>query len=256
MRKFARFLDERGAEHITIELSVNWARQSSNAQQATWSRKLSMIRGFAKYYQSFDNRTQVPPVNLIPCHYQRPTPYIYKLCEIESLMDIAAGLPNLTRKGKGLRAKSYYTLIGLAAVTGLRVHEVIDLKIDSINFIDRTITIEKGKNDRTRIIPIEKTTVAALKEYLILREKVIRRTPLKELFLSEFGRRLSYTAVNSTFRKLCCINAMMEKQGPKPRLHDLRHTFAVRTLIKWYKNGENVQQKMPLLSTFLGHVQP
>jgi integrase len=248
--RFTEYLERHNAEFITIDLAVKWAKHPLDAQQATWSRKLSMVRGFAKYHYSFDHRTEVPPVNLIPLVYQRPKPYIYTTREIEDLMDTAMGLPS----EKGLRSQTYYALLGLLSVTGLRIKEAILLKNEDIDLDSKLITVKKGKLGKYRLVPIRLSSVHALRNYVSFRNKIYPRSQSDHFFISESGRELVESTVNNTFRKICANIDLQHVHGhAKPRLHDLRHTFAVNTLIAWHKKGENVQQKLPSLSTFLGH---
>ena len=250
LKEFLRFLDDHGAEYITIDLALQWAIQPQNAQPAYWIHRLSIVRLFAQYHSALDHRTEVPPVGLIPGKYHRRAPYIYNDTEISQLIDAAGHLPS----PNGLRAATYSTLFGLLAVTGMRIREPISLDLKDVNLKKGILTILHTKFRKSRLVPIHPSTQEVLFKYRKLRDEIFPHTLSQSFFLSEKGLSLTHWSVRSTFVKVS-HEIGLRKTGDSygPRVIDFRHTFAVKTLLKWYKDGFDVECQMPKLSTYLGH---
>ncbi len=208
-----------------------------------------MVRGFAKYLASHDPRTELPPYALLPAvSIARPTPYIYTEDEIANLIGVARDLPKL-------RGDTYATLFGLLAATGMRVGEAIALDRCDVDCRRGLIVVRHSKFQRSRELVLHSTSIEALKAYARKRDRTLANPRSQSFFLSLAGTRLHYKNVHVTFLRLL-RRAALAKRRPRPRLHDLRHTFAVATLVRWYREDIDVDVRLPVLSTYLGHVAP
>lgn len=247
---FVSFMEQRGASIITTELALRWAQQPQGVQPSQWAARLSFVRCFARYWSATDPRTEIPPSGLLPYRPKRATPYIYSNDEIKQILKAARDLPPST----GLRRWTYYSLFGLMAVTGMRISEVIRLDHADVDIKQELLTVRLTKFSKSRLIPLHSTTVKKLTQYLQQRDQFYPRPSTSRFFLSNQGTPLTDCMVRWTFVKLSRqIGLRKAGDGSGPRLHDLRHRFAVTTLLYWYKTGVDVEQRLPVLSTFLGH---
>ena len=251
--KFASFSEEHGVSHIKNEIAVMFAKKNPNASSATWNRVLGIIRQFAFFLSAIDKKTEIPPLNLIVGTYHRSKPYIYTKEQINNLLK---GCLKLGTRAIILK-HTYYTLFGLIAVTGMRISEAISLKQRNVDFSDGIIFIKNTKFKKSRIIPLDKTTLSELEKYIYYKSKYNQNSNSLNLFISSSGTELKYHNVKKAFIR-ASIYAGLRKtiKGKGPRIHDIRHTFAVHTLTEWYKNGIDIEVNLPLLSTYLGHVNP
>jgi integrase len=247
---FVDHLERQHARHITCELALAWAT-SHGVNRELWAVRLSLVRGFARHVQAFDPDTQVPPLDLLPQRRRRATPYLYSESQVALLIDAARELH------PALHASTYATLLGLAASTGMRRGEMIRLDRDDVDWTHGLVVIRKSKFGKSRELPLHETTMDALRTYAQLRDRLGPRRQASSFFVSLAGTRLLDHRIHLTFRRLL-RSAGIEPRSPhcRPRLHDLRHTFAVRTLLGWYRAGVDVDSKLPLLSTYLGHFNP
>lgn len=248
---FAAFLEQQNASFITISLALEWAQKPSGAQPTEWSRRLGWIRGFARYRSATDVRTEVPPLGLLPHRRRKLRPYIYSAKEIEALLKAALNLP----PEHGLRRWTYYCLFGLLAVSGLRIGEALALTDEDVDLAQGLLRV-RGKFDKVRLVPLHASTQEVLSDYKARRDRLLAGWPSSYFFRNrKQGTRLHRSNVLLTFYAL---SRQIGLRGPTsshgPRLHDFRHRFAVKTLVRWYEAGENVEQRLPSLSTFLGHV--
>lgn len=248
---FVAFLDRAGAARITTELALGWARLPVEVHAFTWHQRLTLARGFARYLATIDPASEVPPLDLLPGHRPRITPYVYSEAEITALMTAAR------RLRPALRAARHETLIGLLAVTGARPGEALGLDRVDVDLDAGVMHVRAGKKNKQRDVPVQPSTVGALRRYAGLRDARFPSPPSPAFFLSARGRRMGREELNATFIKLIA-QVGLEGAGSRarPRPYDLRHAFAVHTLIDWYRAGENVDRRMPVLSTYLGHVDP
>ncbi len=251
LRQFVSFLEQEGASTITRGMALRWAKDRVNVNPAFWARRLSFVRLFAKYVHGFDPRTEVPPFGLLPHRYRRHRPYIYTDVEILRLMQAVERIRWRTpRMGRW----TYPTLFGLWACTGLRSTEAYKLNRDDVDLDRGILTIRETKFRKSRLVPLHKTTVRALREYARHRDESFPRALTPSFFVSAEGRRLNKRTVQWQFRELCHragMRQLTEKHGP--RIHDFRHTFVVRTILTWYQAGVDVEARMPALSTYVGH---
>ena len=248
--QFVEHLDQRGEELVTIENALGWATLASGDAN-WWASRLSVVRGFASYVHQLDPGHQIPPADLLPRRPRRAVPYLYSDQEIEALIAATTVL-----RGE-LRQATYRTLIGLLAVTGMRVGEAIGLDRQDLDLSHGVLTVREGKHSKSRELPLHASTVTALRGYLRLRDEQPRAMVSDALLVSPAGTRLIPCNVGSTFRQLR-RQAGLQPRSPacRPRIHDFRHAFAVRTLLEWYRAEVEVQPRLPLLSTYLGHVHP
>lgn len=250
LRRFVAFADHAGAPYITTELALAWATQSTTVQPAEWARRLGVARRFAQYCSAIDPRTTIPPPDLLPHRYRRPTPYIYRDEEITRLLGAARQLPSVT----GLRPHTYAALFGLYAATGMRCNEPLRLDRDDVDLANGILTIRGTKFGKSRYVPLHPSTQRALQRYATRRDRLCPTPACPCFFLSERGTRLSHWSVRWTFVKLSHqigLRGAGDSRGP--RLHDLRHRLAVSTLLRWYRHGVDVERHLPELSTYLGH---
>jgi integrase len=249
--QFVDYLDESGVSVVTTGLALAWARQPAQASQLWWSQRLSVVRGFARHLHGLDPRTEVPSSDLLPARFRRAVPYLYSEAEIGRLM-------HATRTIRSpLRAVTYETLVGLLAVTGMRVGEAIGLDRDDIDMAGGLLVVRFGKNDKSREVALHPSTVDALGAYAGRRDELCPRPNSPSFLVSTAGTRLDYRSVWHEFDRLRRLTDLSGRSWSRPpRLHDLRHTFVLRTLLNWYDAGADVEAQLPLLSTYLGHVDP
>jgi integrase/recombinase XerD len=252
LRNFVAFAEDEGSSHVTTELALRWATEPAVAQPSTWTWRLGMVRRFAVWHSATEPRTEIPPAGLLPHRYQRKTPHIYSDEEIARLLRRAAQLPS----SKGLRAHTYTTIFGLLAVTGMRVNEALSLDRPDVDFGQGVLTIRRTKFGKSRHVPVHSSTAGVLKRYAATRDTVVP-APSAAFFVSERGTRITEWTARYTFAKLSQqlgLRAVAKGHGRGPRLHDMRHRFAARTLIHWYRQGLDVERELPKLATYLGHV--
>lgn len=248
---FLDHLEASGGRHVTSRVAVAWATEPTDVHPAWWTSRLSMVRGFARYLQAIDPRHEVPPIELLPHRRPRTAPYIFASTEIDALLGATATLMS------PLRTATYRTLLGLLAVTGVRVSEAIAL--DDADFDRRrgVLRIRRSKFGKTREIPLHRTTTRALVQYADERDRLARRRRTRSFFVSIALTRLIYNNVHETFLRLVYAAGLADREPRRPRIHDLRHTFAVRTVLRWHRAGDDdVEAKLPTLSTYLGHIGP
>ncbi|MGO9958365.1 MAG: tyrosine-type recombinase/integrase [Solirubrobacteraceae bacterium] len=245
-------LEDLGADTVTVNNAVGWAtRPPAGKNGHWWAFRLSAVRGFANYLHARDDRHEVPPADVLPNRVHRATPYLYGEPQILALMDATVHL-----RGR-LRQQTYRTLIGLLWVTGMRVGEAIGLDRRDVDLVHGVLTVRGAKLGKSRELPLHPTSVQALRRYLRLRDQLCPQPVGDAALIAPTGTRLIYCNVHSTFRELRRRAGLVARPGARcPRIHDIRHTFAVATLIGWYRSGLEVRSWLPLLSTYLGHVHP
>jgi integrase len=252
LESFVRFMERRRAPYITIPLALEWAQDTPSKRPAEWARRLSRVRGFAKYWRAIDPRTEVPPWFLLPFRSRRARPYLYSPEEIQRLLKAALQLP----PEGGLRARTYYTLLGLLACTGLRLGEALNLRVEDVDLRERFLTIEQTKFGKSRLVPLHASTIAALRDYASRRDRFLSGRPAVRFLVSQRAKRLVGCVVHQTFNQLSRQTGLRGRSDSHvPRLHDFRHRFAMETLRTWYRSGEDVERRLPILSTYLGHVR-
>jgi integrase/recombinase XerD len=247
--QFTAFAEERGETHIRTETALAWATQPAGAAAIWTSRRLAEVRLFARHLRALDGVSEVPPDDLLPAQARRATPYLYTPQEISDLMRATVIL-----RGSHVQM-TYRTLIGLLAATGMRIGEAIGLDHDDFNAGSGMATIRHGKFDKARALPLHPSTVAALDDYL-RRDDRPRERNAPTLLISSTGKRLRYSVVQPTFSKLLHHCGIAPRSATcRPRIHDLRHSFAVSTIVDDYRTG-NPGSRLAILSTYLGHADP
>jgi integrase len=241
LRRFTRFADREGAAHIDTALFLRWHATLAEARSSTRVARLSVVRLFAQWLSSFDPAHEVPPRGLLPGSVQRSRPHIYSEAEIGSIIVAAKELPSIY----GLRGLTCSTLFGLIAVTGLRISEALALDRDDLDAEHGVLRVRQGKLGKERLLPLDPSVVTQLIDYLAERDRLIGH-PAKPLFVTDKATRLTDCAARYNF----C------KHGRGPRIHDLRHSFAVKTMIDWYRTGKDPTREMIRLTTYLGHSDP
>ena len=250
--KFAAHLDAISAEVVTIELALGWAVEPVVAAGSVVpAMRLLVVRSFARYLAGIDPRTEVPPTGLIGLRRQRRPPFIYTDEQVLALMQRAR-----TAIRQRLVAATYETLIGLLAATGMRISEAIKLDDADIDRQQGVLLVRESKFNKSRYLPVHASTLDALERYARQRDRLCPNPLDPSFFVSLRRRRLDDCAVHATFRRLCDATGVGAGAPFPPRLHDLRHTMAVRTLHGWYRQGVDVHSRLPALSTYLGHLNP
>lgn len=249
---FVAYLDAQGLTTVTVQAALEWAQQPATARvSSVGPRRLSVVRGFARYLSGIDAATQIPPSGLMPHRQRWRRPFIFTPADVEALRDLARHTIV-----SPLRAATYDTVIGLLAASGLRIGEVIKLDRSDVDWSQSVLLIRESKFNKSRLVPLHASSMQALKDYDGLRDQLQPHTRADSFFVSLTHKRLLYAVVQSTFRQLVDAAGIGVDAPSPPRLHDLRHSFAIRTLLGWYRSGEDVQAKMPSLSTYLGHREP
>ena len=252
LSSFVAFLDEAQAEYISTALALAWAQTPTSVPPARWARRLGYVRGFARYCAAIDPRTEAIPVGLLPFEYQRRAPYIYSDKDIEALLLAALALP----AKDGLANHTYHCLLGLLSVTGLRISEATNLTLDDVDLVDGILTVRSSKFGKSRMVPLHPSTVTALAAYRERRVRFLAGRLVPYWFVNRLGKQVRCDAVDGMFRRLANRLGLVGKKGQRhPRLHDLRHRFAITTLIRWYGDGQDVERRLPVLSAYLGHVE-
>ena len=251
LMRFADFMERQGASHITTHLALLWAQEKTSVEPMNWAKRLSHVRCFARYYSAYDPQTEIPPPHLLPYRPARTRPYIYTEEEIEQLLTHALML----NPRHGLRPWTYHCLFGLLTVSGMRLGEAVRLQDDDVDLCAGLLTVRGSKFGKSRFVPIDASTQETLAHYRRRRDQLLAGRRATYFFITCRGHRLDFGEIHRTFYKL---SRQIGLRGPEdrrgPRIHDLRHRFAIQTLIAWYRSGEEVERRLPVLSTYLGHV--
>ena len=251
LKQFITHLEQTGTARVTTDVAVTWARQTVRVAPLYWRLRLGVVRGFARHLHTLDPVHEVPPAGLLRCFPNRMPPHLYSTDDIDALLHAVGVL-----FCQPLKAATYRTLIGLLAVTGMRIGEVLRLDRDHVDPEAGVLTIVETKFGKSRQVLLHPSTVAALREYADLRDRTPGTATTAAFFVSTRGRLLVNT-VDYTFADIREAAGIRVPPGVRrPRVHDLRHSFAVATLLDWYRTGVDVQARLPVLSTWLGHVDP
>lgn len=251
VRSFVESLEKRGETRITTQAALEWATQPQHLQPSEWSARLSAVRAFAWYWSSIDVATEIPPEGLLPFRARRANPYLYSELEVQRLLEEARSMPAQF----SLQPMTYHCLFGLLAVTGLRISEALNLESRDVNWAEGVLTIRTSKFGKSRLVPLHPTTKSVLAHYAAQRIQRFPDRPTAAFFPSRTGARLDAGQVRRTFYRVSRQIGIREASASRgPRLHDFRHRFAVETLLRWYRSGEDVRRRLPILSTYLGHV--
>ena len=249
---FARYADESGhIGPVTTELILKWARLPKKTSVHYQAQRVVVVRGFAKYQAILCPKTEIPPSGILGAANYRTEPYIYSQQEISALLGACTQL----RPIDGLKPRTYATLFGLLACTGLRISEALKLSRDDVDLSNEVILITETKFRKSRLVPIDTSASKALGEYAKFRDQYHPMAKSKKFFLSRKGNSLPYQTVRDNFIKLREKLGWCTKGKRKPTIHDMRHTFACRRLLLWYEQGVNINHAIYSLSTYLGHAR-
>jgi len=250
LEEFASFLEQESTSQITSRLALLWAMQPKHIPPAEWAARLAVVRGFARYWSATDATTEVPPDGLLPFRPRRAKPYLYSEEQILQLLEAAKNMPAT----HSLQPWTYHCLLGLLAVTGLRISEALNLRCADVDWSEGVLTIREAKFGKCRLVPLHASSLKVLSDYAVHRKHLFPSRDSGYFFPSRRGARLDEAQVRRTFYTLSRqigIRGVLDSRGP--RLHDFRHRFAVQTLLHWHRTGEDVRRRLPVLSTYLGH---
>lgn len=247
---FVSFMEQAQAQYISTDLALAWAKQPASAKPAWWANRLTYVRGFARYCSAIDPRAEVPPTGLLPRPRQRPSPYFFTNDDIHRLLQSALHQP----AKENIVNYTLYCLLGLLSVTGLRIGEALGLTLGDVDLGQGILTIRNTKFGKSRLVPLHATTIIVMTNYQRCRKQALAGYEIPYWFINAKNERISYDCVLNIFH---CVTADLRNQPgrARPRLHDLRHYFALTTLLRWYREGQDVERQLPVLSAFLGHVQ-
>jgi integrase len=250
---FAHYADRSGHRGpLTTELAARWARLPAEAAPLYQARRLEVVRCFARHRAIFDPATEIPPEGLLGSAHRRIAPHIYSEAELSTLLAAARRLP----PSDGLRPRTYATLIGLLICTGLRISEALKLSLRDVDSGQGTLTIRESKFHKSRLVPLHPSVVQPLCEYGRHRDRCHPIPQTDAFFVSDRGTTLAASTVRHTFQKLRKDLPDAPQAGARaPRIHDLRHTFACRRLLRWYADGTDLGHAVAALSTYLGHAK-
>lgn len=240
-----------GADVVTAEVALEWATLPENASRSWVCHRLCVARGFSRHLALLDERNELVPTSLVPNQPTRATPYLYTEVKVRALMAAAGTLRS------PIRQATFEVVVGLLWATGMRVGEALGLDGDDVDLTHGLLTVRGAKFGKTRELPVHETTVVALSAYAKRRDGLFKNAGTPAFFVSAAGRRVRYDNFHQTWLKLVQEAGLLRRSPAcRPRPHDLRHSFAVRTLIGWYRDGVDVEARIPRLSTYLGHVHP
>jgi integrase/recombinase XerD len=253
-RLLGQFVDYLGQQHattVTIAHALAWATLPPAASTTWHAIRLSMVRGFASYLHSLDATVAVPPADLLRHGPDRATPYLYSDTQIAALLGAAGTLR------PAFRAATYQTLIGLLAATGIRISEAIAADTDDLDTTDGHLLVRHTKFGKDRLVPLHPSTTATLLDYRNRRDQQHPHPRCPALLVSTRGTRLHHANIGLVFDRLTHQAGITRRSATcRPRIHDLRHSFAVATVLDWYRTGADVPAMMPRLATYLGHTDP
>jgi integrase/recombinase XerD len=251
LHQLLAYLEAARATTLTADLIIEWAKLPRGVQPLHWAHRLGAARSFALYLKTIDPATEVPPPprDVFGARQRRPAPYLWSERDICRLLEACRCLR------PPLRATTYEALFGLIAVSGIRRGEAIGLSRDDVDLNKGVVTIREAKFGRSRFVPLHPSATDALRRYAERRDQLCPAARSRTFFVSSVGTALFRACVNKTFAEV--TNAIgLRTPGSRPRIHDLRHSFAVRTLIAWHRSAIDAESRMPVLSTYLGHVNP
>jgi integrase/recombinase XerD len=249
--QFVVFCDTHELDHVTVAAALEWATIPAGAEVSWWAARLTVVREFARFQAAFDERTEVPPTDLLPRSADRSQPYLYSPEQIAAMLQAARCFAN------PLRAATAEAFIGLIAATGIRTGEAMALDRDDADLAGAVLLIRDTKFGKSRLVPLHTTSVEHLAAYQARRDRLCPHPSTSAFFVSSYGTRLNHTSASKAFARVLKTASITAPAGAaKPRLYDLRHTFAVTTMTNWYASGADVAHLLPALSTYLGHISP
>ncbi len=249
---FDRFLVEQklAESQLTRQLVEAYEKTLSRLAPRGRANRMCVVRQLCAYLSRGDPLAYVPEPLRTPSSQAAFVPYIYSEDEVRTLLAAAANLP----PPGTLRGPTYQTLLGLLYSTGVRIGEAMALNLADFHREDTRVYIAQGKFRKARWVPLSPSTAEALSRYVDRRRQTRPHTPDSPLFLNQRGRRLRHCTVNQCMHDLLKACGIVRKPRHGPRLHDLRHSFAVHRLLAWYRDGEDINARLAWLATYMGHV--
>lgn len=253
LRSFARFADEAGtADHLTVALAIAWARSSRRPNPLTWGRRIEVLRGFARFCLREYPATEIPPQGLFGPAHRRLVPHIYTEAELIALLDAANGLA----PEHGLRPATCRCIFGLLAASGLRISEALGLGCADVDLEAGILHIREAKFHRQRLVPLHPSVTEYLDAYALQRDRLVPRPACDRFFLRDDGHCANRRDILYALQALCQqLGWQPRGDYPHHRLHDMRHTFIVRSTLRFYEQGINVDRAVLALSTYVGHAK-
>lgn len=235
---------------LTRQVIEAYGKTLAHLAPRVQANRMSVVRQLCKYLSRSDLRIYVPEPWRVPSSQATFAPTIYREDQVIALLAAAAKLP----PSGALRGPTYQTLLGLLYSTGLRIGEAMALNLADFYRDDGRLYITQGKFHKARWVPLSDSTTKVLARYVDRRQQTKPSDPDSPLFLNQRGCRLHHCTVNHCFHDLLKQCGITGRGGTRPRLHDLRHTFAVRRLLAWYRDGEDINVRLAWLATYMGHV--
>lgn len=252
LKSFGQFADDRHAEFLDLNLATGWAQNSRNTEHHTWGRRIEVLRGFAKFMLRIDARTVVLPSNLFGPTHRRRVPHIFTEEELLVLLEATDTLKPSDR----LRAANCRTIFELLAKAGLRISEAVNLTQDEVDLQSGILDIRDAKRHHCRIVPLHETAIPHLQAYAQFRDRFVSGTPCNRFFIQQDGRSVSARSMLYALQSLCKqLGWTVRGDYAHHRLHDLRHTFIVRSLLRLYEQGMDIERGLPIISTYVGHAK-
>lgn len=253
LRSFARFADKTGtADHLTVALAIAWARASQRPSPLTWARRIEVLRGFARFCLREDAATERLPRRLFGPTRRRLIPHIYTESEVGALLEAAKGLTPT----EGLRPVTCRCVFGLLAATGLRISEALALTTTDVDLDTGVLLIREAKFHQQRLVPVHSSVTDSLGAYAQSRDRLVPRPACDRFFLRDDGSGANQSGILYALQALCRqLGWQPRSDYPQHRLHDLRHTFIVRSTLRFYEQGIDVDRAVLALSTYVGHAK-
>lgn len=251
LAQFVAFCESTGTDTVTVDVALEWATLPEAASTSWVCHRVGVVRAFSRYLALVDDRNQVIPTDVVPHRPTRATPFPYNEEQVLTMMAAAKSFPSPVRQA------TFATIIGLLWATGMRIGEALGLDRRDVDLAQGVLTVRDSKFGKTRELPLHPTTTAALAAYVRRRDKRFPTASTPAFFVSAAGTRVLYCNFHLGFKQLVSRAGIEARsRSCRPRPHDLRHAFAVRTLTGWYRDGVDVEANLPKLSTYMGHVLP
>jgi integrase len=255
LAEFAHYAEQLGHQGpVTTDLAVGWALRTRSGDPAQAARRYAAVQAFARHRAVFDPDSEIPPAGLLGSTVRpRTQPHIYSDIEIADLLHQAS----LLLPRAGLRPVTYVAVFSLLAAAGLRLSEVCRLEPDDVNLSEGVLTVRESKFRKSRLVPLHPTATAALSTYAAQRDRRLGPCQSGGFFRTDRAAVLKPNTVERTFARLReRLGWTDQGRARRPRIHDLRHSFAVRRLLAWHEEGVDLDRKVLALSTYLGHARP
>lgn len=253
LRSFALFADELVIEdHLTVALAMAWAKASQRATPLTWARRIEILRGFARFCLREDPATEIPPRGLFGPAHRRLVPHIYTEAELCALLEASDGLAPTG----GLRSATCRCVFGLLAAAGLRISEALTLTMADVDLHNGVLLIREAKFHQQRLVPLHPSVTYSLRAYARRRDQLVPRPCCDRFFLRDDGSGANQAGIRYALQALCQqLDLQPRGDYPRHRLHDMRHTFIVRSILRFYERGVDIDSAMLVLSTYVGHAK-